>query len=137
MIAQQTAITQAREAILQTIEDNPIEMQLSRVQLVDNGVGIMVADPFGTRTVFHARGRIAPMPYGTRVHSPEATTVGVGIPERQFVLVAWDADIREGDQQEYNGFVWAIGPVTEIYRLGDVVGRQAMMKKAQAIEAAS
>jgi hypothetical protein len=123
-------LIQAREAIRQTVEDNPTALRLSRTVTVDNGAGVMVPDPFGDRTVFDGRGRIAPLPYGSRVASPEATVPGVGIPERQFVLTIWDMDIREGDQLEYNGFVWAIGPVAEIYRFGGVVGKQAPIKKA-------
>lgn len=135
MISHQAALNQARQAILQTIEDNPVELRLSRAPLVDNGAGVMVPDPFGVRTVHEGRGRIAPLAYGAqRVAGQEAASAGVGVPDRQFLLEAWDANMQEGDQLEYNGFVWAVEPVVDIYRFGGIVGRQARLKKAEAIE---
>jgi len=135
VISHQVALNQARQGILQTIEDNPVELRLSRAPLVDNGAGVMVPDPYGVRTVRESRGRIAPLPYGAqKVAGHEATSAGVGTQDVQFLLGAWDADMQEGDRLGYLDFTWVVGPVVEIYRFGGVVGKQARLQKAEAIE---
>lgn len=132
MISVASALQQARAMIERTIDDNPQWLELSRAPLVDNGLDVMVPNPFGGRSTVEVRGRIAPLPLG--VQQPQVTAAGVGVPDRHFLLVQWDADLREGDQSGYNGRVWIVGPVESIYRFGDVVALQAPLQRADEVE---
>lgn len=135
MTARREALRQARRMIARTIEDNPLELTLARAETAESGAGLTVPDPYGSRYNVQARGRIAPMPYGAqRVGSPEITSAGVGVTDRQFILVTRGESVLEGDVLEYNGYEWTVGPVQAIYRFGGVVGKQAPLQKGAEIE---
>jgi hypothetical protein len=118
--------------IAQTIADNPSALVITRPATTTNAAGATVEDPFGAPTTTAVRARLAPLPYGV-VQQPEGTAAGVGVPDRHFALVAWDADLREGDAFTFNGRAWKTGPVENIYRFGGVVGKQAPARRAEAI----
>jgi len=118
--------------IERVIDDNPEWLELSRAALTDNGFGVLVPDPFGARSTVDVRGRIAPLPLG--VQQPQVTDAGVGVPDRHFLLVLWNADLREGDELAHNDRSWIVGPVESIFRFGAVVAQQAPLKRGDEVE---
>jgi len=126
---------QARRMIGKVIEENPSQLELTRPATADNGFGELVPDPFGAATSVKVRGRIAELPYGAyRVDVATSSDAGVTVKNEQFLLVKHTADLKKGDKLVYNGSNWAVETVQLIFRFGDIVAKQARLKKADDIE---
>lgn len=122
-------IRQARAGIKAQIRVNPSIITVMRTAMIDNGMGVMIPDPYGTQEPSYITCRISheskgPDETGT---SPAGFSTNLG----RMILVAHTTEIIAGDRFEWQGKTLEIGAVDPLLFAGKVIAYQAPLKEAK------
>ncbi|MGE5847229.1 MAG: hypothetical protein ACM34O_10925 [Ignavibacteria bacterium] len=125
-------LAQERAGIVEVIMENPDELTLERIPLVDNGHGQMVENPYGVPVQYTIIGRIS---HESRIPlKPEAVPAGLGTNMSRFLLVDWETIIYNEDEiVNYLGKRWRIGLIDALLAFGEIIGYQAPIMIAENI----
>lgn len=117
------------------MDESPTSTVIFRETLIDDGFGAMIPDPTGEPTEHPVRLRIA---HDTKqvadIRSVNEQTFTTNL--NRIATWEWDTDIYEGDTFEALGIIFTVGPVDELMKFGGIVGHQAPLKEAEAIQEA-
>lgn len=121
-------IRQSRAGIKAQIRVNPSIITVMRTAMIDNGMGVMIPDPYGTQETSYITCRISheskgPDETGT---SPAGFSTNLG----RMILVAHTTEIIAGDRFDWQSKRYEIGPVDPLMFGNAIIGYQAPLKEA-------
>lgn len=119
---------QERYGLKFSIDERPTTIILYRTSLIDNGLGEMVPDPFGTPAEVTYRVRIS----NERTAPPGNTNVPSGLSSAMGKMITsdWNSPIYEGETFEDDDVTWRIGAVRVLKCKAGILGYQAPLLEA-------
>lgn len=120
-----------REAIKRKIKNNMTAITISRLSLVDDGMGGMIEGPFGTPVTAPMRVRISHESSAGSVPKKGQVPAGFSTNLSRFILTDYLSEIFEGETFSAIGKEWVIGSVDPLYASGGIVGYQAPLQEAE------
>lgn len=128
-------LTQRRKAIQDKIKENKTAIITYSKPLIDDGMGGLIEDPYGTPVADETR-------YVRLSHEmstvPKEGTVPAGVSTnlQRFIISDYQTVITEGETFEAIGKEWRIGPVDTLYASGGIIGYQAPLMEAADLDEA-
>lgn len=128
-------LKQARDGLKRIINENPETVIIYRKDLVDDGFGGLIEDPFGNETPHTIKCRLShekKFP-GNFYPSPSGFTTNLS----RFILVDHKTVVYEGDEFEAIDKRFKIGAVDSLDKFEGVIGYQAPLIEAVKLETES
>jgi len=123
-------LTQRRKAIQQKIKENPTAIITYSKSMIDDGMGGLIEDPYGTPVPDDTRYVRLSHEQGMSVPKQGTVPAGVSTNLQRFILSDYQTVITEGETFEAIGKEWRIGPVDPLYASGGIIGYQAPLMEA-------
>lgn len=123
-------LTQRRKAIQNKIKENPTAIITYSKPMVDDWMGGLVEDPFGTPVAEDTRYVRISHEQGMTVPKNGPVPAGISTNLQRFILSDYQTVITEGETFEAIGKEWRIGPVDPLYASGGIIGYQAPLMEA-------
>jgi hypothetical protein len=125
-------LKQARASIRAKIRENPSSIIILRTPMVDNGFGGEIPDPFGDPIEYVYKVRLSHE--RKTVAEAETTPAGFSTNLSRFILADYKAVLIDGDIFDAIGKSWQIGKVDPLYAFGGIIGYQAPLREAAAVD---
>ena len=122
-------LTQLRTGIKTAIDMNPVDIVMMRKEMVSDGMGGLVENPYGTPVAYPVHGRISKERRGPEGGTPINT--GLSTAGSFYLLVEHTVTIYKNDPFEWNDRRWRLDAVSEIVQAGGVIAYEAPLIQAE------